>query len=68
MRKLGQYIRAPLTVMCSCFGWPIFIHNWVYIFPRIEFAIYDLTFYILKRFRGIVLAWAKMFVCFKVIF
>ena len=37
---------------CACISdWPIFIHNWVYIFPSVEFSIYVLMFKTLKSVR-----------------
>ena len=36
------------TVMCY---WPISIHNWVCIFPSVEFSFYVLAFYTLKCVR-----------------
>ena len=47
--------KQPQQSCARVSDWPISIHNWVYIFPSVEFSIHVLTFYILKSVRRKVL-------------
>ena len=38
-------IGQPQQSCARVSDWPISIHNWVYIFPSVEFSIYVPTFY-----------------------
>ena len=44
MRESMTNIGQPIHSCARVSDWPISIHNWVYIFPSVEFSIYVLTF------------------------
>ena len=47
--RQATLIGQPQQLCARVSDWPISIHNWVYIFPCIEFSIYVLTIKTLKR-------------------
>ena len=58
--SIGMQMIWQHLLSCSRFSdRPIWIHNWLYIFPSVEFSVYALTFYNVKIVRP------KALVCFK---
>ena len=44
LNRQAALIGQPQQSCARVSDWPISIHNWVYIFPSVEFSIYVLTF------------------------